>query len=53
MSYWTQTKWDIWNFYVSNGAKTQPWQNTAYVVGTEKNGLNETVLFSTQTQHIF
>ena len=29
MSHWTQTKWDIWKFYVSNGAKTQPWQNTA------------------------
>ena len=25
MSNWAQTKWDIWKFYVSNGAKSQPW----------------------------
>ena len=28
MSHATKTKWDFWKFYVSNRAKTQPWQNT-------------------------
>ena len=33
--HWIPIKWDIWKFYVSNGTKTQPWQNSDNATGTK------------------